>query len=389
MIKSEKNQLRAESGFNKAKVYLKSYPIQLSVYITDTCNLKCIMCNIGQKDSPSISIKPEGYQTIFDVFPYTKLVVLTGAELFYDKGNPLGYVQKIFDEGSIYPHLKFSGLSNGTLINENRARMVVDKFAWLNVSIDTPDPEEYARIRVGSKFSLVKKNLERVRDLKEKKGLIPGDEPTIGLSFIIFNRTYRKILEMADLVLELKARRVSFQAPYDGTLQDENIFSDRDKVEEYLELMKMAINKIKGADFFVGVNDRTSNQILKYFPDMKERLNNPDQIAVGAWPNCCNAPYKEAYIKPNGDVTVCCTSNTILGNINTMSFREIWNSETTVGLRERILSGNYIDCRSNCVRGYILPKVPNINSTTNKFIKKRTSWEKCKGLLNIFHATHS
>lgn len=353
MDRAEQNRLLAEREYKEGKVHVESFPVQLSLYTTDTCNLKCIMCNIGQKVAPKITISEDGYRRVFDTFPYITTIALTGAELFYDKGNPSGYVRKIFDEGCKYPHLKFSGLSNGTLINEERARLVVDKFSWMNVSLDTTDPEEYARIRVGSKFNLVIRNLQHIRDLKLGKGLNPENDPRIGLCFIIMERTYKQVLQMVELAQELKARWIQFQAPWEGTLQDENIFSQRDKVEYFLSLIRLAEDKIKGSS--LQVINRTYNKILHYFPDMKEQFDIPQQLIVGKWPKCCEVPYKEAYIGSTGNVNVCCTSPTVLGNINTMSFREIWNSEKALGLRERILSGNYADCATNCVRGYILP----------------------------------
>ena len=313
------------------------------------------MCDIGQKKSAPIDISPRGIQNILDVLPFVKQVDLSGAELFFDKGNPAGYVQRILDEGIKHPHLRFGGLTNGTLIDDERARLVVDKFSYLNVSIDTPDPEKYRSIRVGSNIDLIRRNLARIRDNKRTAGLKASDPPVIGFSSIIMERTYTDVLQMLDFALEFGARQVQFLAPWpDSIPESEDILLDREKVEHFLFLKKEAEGKARDAG--VVFNDRTQNAILDNFPDLKEGVQPEERKTFGKYPDHCRVPYENILITPTGDVKFCCTSRTVIGNVNLASIHSIWNSRAAQRMRRRLIKGDYgRDCFANCYTGALLP----------------------------------
>ena len=313
------------------------------------------MCNIGQKKSAPIAISPRGMQNILDVLPFIKQVDLSGAELFFDKGNPAGYVERILDEGIKHPHLRFGGLTNGTLINDERARLVVDKFSYLNVSIDTPDPEKYRSIRVGSNIDLVRRNLARIRDKKRTAGLKATDPPVISFSSIIMERTYTDLIPLLDFAREFGAQKIQFLAPWpDSIPESEDVLHDREKVERFLFLKQEAEEKARDAG--VVFNDRTVNTVLDNFPDLREGLQQEEKKTFGEYPDHCRVPYEVIFITPAGDVKFCCTSRTVIGNVNLAPIHSIWNSRAAQRMRKRLIKGDYShDCLANCYTGALLP----------------------------------
>ena len=343
-----------EEELRARKLTLESYPQMLAFYTTDTCNLQCIGCHIGRRIAPEISISDEGYQRVFDAFPHVKVIGIAGAEMFFDAGNPRGYVQKMFHEAAKYPDLRFIGFSNGTLLTEERIRMIVEKFDWIGISIDSPYPEVYKTIRVGAKLEHVVRNIKKISELKALKGRGRTDNPKIVLSSVIIDLTYRGILDLVDLADDAGAARIHLLEPWVGTYEKEYIFRDPVKTREYLDLRNEAVKRAQKLN--IKVQDRTRNAIMNHLPSLKRYYEFPESELVGKWPDCCNAPWNEMYIWRNGEARVCCTSKTIIGNINNNSIFEIWNSPEARAHRRRMLKGIYAkDCQDNCHRGYVLP----------------------------------
>lgn len=350
----KENKELSQKEFDGGKVRLKCFPQVLITYATDNCNISCEGCDFGHKTGNKIIISEKGYKRVFDVFRYLDYVMITGAEMFFDAGNPEHYVHRIFTEGLKYPHLGFVGVTNGTLISQDRANMIVDKFKKIGISIDSPDPVIYKTIRIGSNLPLVVRNVKMISELKVKRKLGLTDSPAIYLNFIIMERTYKDIMKMVLLAREVGALVITLQAPWNYTYSNENIFTDKIKIEKYLDLLKEA--SAVAEEYGIRIQDRTRNTIMENMPQFKESMEFPGNVIVDKWPNSCKLPWTELYINESGDVTVCCTSKTVLGNINEQSIAEVWNSTEMIALRKRILKGNYVkDCKINCCRGYVLP----------------------------------
>lgn len=367
-----RNQQSARDEFDQRQVRLGGYPSMLAVYTTDACNLACIGCDIGKKVASRLSISDKGYQHVIDAFPFVSTIGIAGAEMFFDAGNPKGYMRTLFAAAEKHPHLRFIGFTNATLLTPERIALIVEKFNWVGISIDSPYPEVYRTIRVGGQLERVVSNIKKISALKAEKGLGRGDRPRIILSSVIMELTYRTIRELVELAYESGAAQVNYLEPWEGTYEERNIFRDRARTMEYLEYRKEA--DARARELGIRVQDRTRNTIMYAMPDLKDRLELSGNEIMGKWPGCCDAPWTELYIWRNGDARICCTSSTILGNINDSSVRELWNSPAAVDVRKRILKGNYQrDCQKNCHRGYVLPhcqKKGLIRQVTGLFRKR-------------------
>ncbi|MBF0320866.1 MAG: radical SAM protein [Nitrospirae bacterium] len=64
----------------------------------------------------------------------------------------------------------------------------------------------------------------------------------------------------------------------------------------------------------------------------------------------CNYPWTHFEVNnPNGDVTMCCDSPVVLGNVNNQTIAEIWNGEGYQGIRKAMLTrGAHGLCYPNC-----------------------------------------
>ncbi|MCC7202155.1 MAG: radical SAM protein [Nitrospirae bacterium] len=348
------NNRTAEDDFNNRRVRLDCFPSMLAVYTTDACNLRCVGCHFGKRVASRISISEQGYQRIIDAFPFVKTIGIAGAEMFYDAGNPEGHMKRIFKESDNCPHVRFVGFTNATLLTPERIALIVDKFDWIGISIDSPYPEVYKTIRVGGRLEHVITNIEKISELKREKGLGRTDNPRIILSSVIMELTYKSLREIVELACKVGAAQLNYLDPWEGTYEEGNILQDRVKTLAYLASRKEA--DALALELGIRIQDRTRNTIMYNMPDLKEQLEFPAGDIMGKWPHCCDAPWNELYIWRNGDVRICCTSPTVIGNVNDSSIPEIWNSPIAREVRKRILNGNYAkDCQKNCHRGYVLP----------------------------------
>jgi radical SAM protein with 4Fe4S-binding SPASM domain len=62
----------------------------------------------------------------------------------------------------------------------------------------------------------------------------------------------------------------------------------------------------------------------------------------------CRSPFEYVHIQANGDVYPCCPSKfgKIIGNVNTMTLRDAWNSDEAQQVRESMLDGSYRFCNA-------------------------------------------
>jgi MoaA/NifB/PqqE/SkfB family radical SAM enzyme len=64
----------------------------------------------------------------------------------------------------------------------------------------------------------------------------------------------------------------------------------------------------------------------------------------------CNLPFSNFYIQPNGNVSCCCFNPIIFGNLFTMDFLEVVNSEIAINFRKDIIhNGITKTCRKDCI----------------------------------------
>lgn len=66
----------------------------------------------------------------------------------------------------------------------------------------------------------------------------------------------------------------------------------------------------------------------------------------------CMAPWTHMHFMPNKDVNLCCMSpiDKVVGNMNTQTIHEVWNSDTMKSVRKKMLDGE--DCSEFCHRCY-------------------------------------
>ncbi len=151
---------------------LEEYPPNIQIEPTSMCNLRCIMCYQSDK---SFSSKSAGFMGYMKLDLLKKIVDEIEGKIegvtFASRGEPT--LHKQLDEFLKYCEGKFLGLklnTNATLLDEKKINALLSSdLQSLVLSIDEKNKENYEKIRVNAKFEKIMRNLELLKNIREKK----------------------------------------------------------------------------------------------------------------------------------------------------------------------------------------------------------------------------
>ncbi|MGQ9628957.1 MAG: radical SAM protein [bacterium] len=277
---------------------LYDFPRNISIEVTKLCNLRCKMCALHSDsiDHPQAKGHP----------PYMKFSDIKRLAEEIKSLNPDAVCSPQFQgEPFLHPDflkiveffsslgLKTSFVTNGTLLGRNQALSLVENGVdTVCVSIDGATKDTYERIRIGSNYERVVKNLEFLIKCRDGR-----EFPRIGVSY---------------------------------TLQSEN----EDEFELFLERW------IDRVDYVNANNVAVDGVPVKKNFDLDFRYP-------------CPHLWDTVIVLTNGDVAPCCRDykyEEVMGNVFEESIRDIWRGEKYRMFRELHLRGEYdkIPICGNC-----------------------------------------
>nr|HEC1692815.1 radical SAM protein [Campylobacter jejuni] len=266
------------------------YPIQIDFELNATCNLKCPMCPLSTEtnsDKKDIIFPFELFAKIIEDgvkkgLSSIKLNYLNEPLLRSDLEEFISYAKK---KGVL--DIYFS--TNAMLLNEKRAYSLIKSgLDRIQISIDAFSEKTYNQVRQGGKYSVVKNNIIRLIEIKNK---LKSLTPLIRVNFV---RTELNEFELNDFI---------------------NFWKDKVDMIGVQEMVKPP---------------KTTKEFGSKTTTRKDNFS-------------CSFPYKQLVINAQGDVLPCCTfygEKLKLGNIfelyNTTSSYDLsifWNSEKMQNLR--------------------------------------------------------
>lgn len=292
-------------------------PEKIFLDITEDCNLRCPMCR-DEVRMEGRSMPMELFCRVVDeTAPYVKSYAL------FLWGEPL--VLRDFRERVRYvrarmrPDCVIEISTNGMLLDAGMAGFLRENEVSVIVSIDSADEAVFERIRCGARFGQV---CENVRSLAAAY----ADAPLAlaPRSYTTVQRDNQQGLkEISLLAAELGLRRVGF-----GLLTGPARFApDLD------EALCRALEDAYGAAAQNGL-------LLELYP-----------ARVGDWlywggryvpkegfwvDSHCPAPFRNAVVRYDGEVCLCCNFGAAAGSVKGCSFAEVWGSGEYDALREAV-----------------------------------------------------
>ncbi|MDD5438826.1 MAG: radical SAM protein [Candidatus Omnitrophica bacterium] len=195
------------------------FPLQLDIEATARCNLMCTHCvrhsrrtDVGDMDMglyKKIIDEGAGYG-LYAVIPHWM------GESFLHPGL-IDMIRYAKDKGVLDVRIN----TNCTILDDNVAGKLLESgIDSIVCSIDAVIEETYNRIKFGSDFALVNKNIERLIHLRDKKGL---KKPKIIVQMIDMQKTHEDLTSFIDYwrVRADRVRVAAYQSP-DGKPNDRN-----------------------------------------------------------------------------------------------------------------------------------------------------------------------
>lgn len=251
----------------------------MSIETANVCNSKCRMCPYHRMTRPKQIMPQELFEKIVDD------CLSHGIKTFN-----LNFYNEPFLDPEIFNRIKYlknKGLkvklfSNGSVLPTNQHDKLFESgLDVINFSFDALTKETYEKIRRGLSFDVVRENILSLAAEKKKRGLL---YPAINLVFVRQETNKNEALEF----------------------------------KKYWEESGMVNKVILSQDDYRG----EENDIAK-------------KNGQGCYP--CRKLWQEIIAVSSGKVPFCCfdfDASVVLGDFNTQTLAEIWNSEKFKALRE-------------------------------------------------------
>lgn len=272
---------------------LEKLPLQIDVWASDVCNLKCPMCVRNQSGHKSGFMPPEIIEKVLAEAKDKGLYAFNLGGL----GEPM-LLPKFFD---YIIKAKAAGVvdvnvhTNGTRLEPNANRLIIESgLDRLIVSLDAVTKETYEKIRIGASFDKVYAGL---KDLIKQKTDSKSSTPDIKLN----------IIDMGDA----------------------------DEIKQFIDYWQSQVDRISILPFVEF--DENGRELAKDYANRQY----PDNF-VCAW------LWQRLSVMRDGKVHACfrdiSVRSEIVGDLATQSIEEIWQGEKMTALRKLHLAGKYREC---------------------------------------------
>lgn len=299
-------------------------PHAVQVSLVDACNYRCIMCweHSSQLEGWGADEIARAYHeskknksTVMDMDVFKSLATSLGKMgtrqlSLAGIGEPLLHKQAV--EAVAFARaagLKVWLTTNGSRLNPGLLEELVDTgLEDLNVSINAGAADEYGMVHSNQEdamFGQILDNLVWLKEYKQKKGF---ELPRLTLSNVVSRLNSHRALEMMETGVTVGADSVIYR-PMDVFSQSRPFAL---KEEDYKRLH---------LDF------RAAGELAARH-DIQTNIDSFDQLVNLRFSESVPAPCFVGWVNPfvlaNGDVTFCCISREVLGNLGESSFESIW-----------------------------------------------------------------
>ena len=309
-------------------------PREIQVEVTGACNLQCAMCLVSYR--PRIGKRAGAmcfhvFRSLVDELPALAKVTLQGL------GEPLlapdleRMVEYATARGA---QVGFN--TNGMLLTRERARrLVAGGLSWLHVSLDGATSSTYESIRDGADFSRVCANVQGLVEVRRELGSL---HPTVALVFVAMRRNVDELPALVRLAHGLGVDKLFVQ-------NLSHSFSDTDPAGSYADIRRFAGEEAlwRGDD---GPARRRFEEARAVADELGFDLRLPrveEQAAEDALARGCDWPFESVYVTHRGQVQPCCmvmgADRSVLGNLETETFTEVWNGAEYRAFRRGLLDG--------------------------------------------------
>lgn len=297
-------------AYNDWEVAKNVYPIYVEISPMGACNHRCTFCSVEyigyNTGSLDATLLAERLHEMGSLGVKSIQYAGEGEPLLHKKINYI--VDQTLDAG-----IDVAFITNGVLLDKLEN---INEISWVRVSLNAGTKETYAKVHQ-TKPEDFDRVVENLKGAVKRKGTC-----TVGMQMTL-------IPENQDETEIFKAL---------GT----EIGLDYSTIKSYLT-PRPAV-QTKYSNFIPIVPKGDESCVVR---------NNAFETQEIPYKRCLSVPYLWAYIMANGDVYACSAGHLLddrfmVGNINTHTFKEVWQSEKRKKLWELMKTYDLKECRVNC-----------------------------------------
>jgi len=322
--------LEVGDNWEKAK---EVYPIYVEISAVGACNHRCTFCAVDYIGYKSRSLDVE---ILKDRLPEMAALGIKSV-MYAGEGEPLLHkdintiVRSTYDSG-----ISVSFTTNGTDMDEAFIEESLPRSEWIKVSLNAGSPKTYADIHQTKEkdFHLVIQNLKNAAKFKQANKL----QCTLGVQALLLPENSSEMYDLARLCRDEIGVDYLVVKPYSQHFYSKTRRYESIDYNSYLSL----------GDQLTSLSTNGFHAIFRGHT-MKKHAMDDDQ----RYSKCNSTPFIWAYVMADGAVYGC--SAYLLdprfeyGNLNDLTFKEIWHGEKRRENFHYVLNQLDIkECRKNC-----------------------------------------
>lgn len=335
------NKQLNEIEFTEGKIILQSKPRSLRVILTNICNINCIMCE-SSFETNKFTIPYKFVEPIIEFFPYLEYINWQGGEIFL-----VDYFKDLLEKAFAYSNIRQEIQTNGLLIDDEWAELLMKYNVDLFFSIDGTTKETYEKIRKGANFEKLLRNISLVNRFKEKY----KSHSYMTLCVCVMRSNYKELKEFISFAKEFKFQRVIFGLLRGKFVPKEDIFNPPD--QEAIDYLRDIIPVIEKTCFENKIEfDYQFKSILRSEVDINTEKHYEANFKK------CRFPWSQLHIDAirRGNVYPDCMCQQSIGNLMQENIIDIWNGSLMQQYRRGALMGNSQNLCSEACNRKLVPE---------------------------------
>ncbi len=184
---------------------VEDFPLHLDLEVTNTCNLRCSMCQIPFREMERGRMSDELFERVLDEVRDHSLPSVK----FNFRGEPMmhprlpEFVRRAKEAGVL--EVQFN--TNGALLTEELSSQLIDAgLDRIKFSVDAVTPEVYDSIRKGTTYAETIPRILRFIELRDASG---GARPSVSVQMVYMEDNRDEVLRYIDF-WEGRANRIGF-----------------------------------------------------------------------------------------------------------------------------------------------------------------------------------
>lgn len=324
-------------------------PNTLQMEITSACNLKCKMCTNHAVTNPSLvtlggHMDGSLWDKVRPILPNVESLFLLGDGEVFTHPSFLSYVEEADGAG-----VKTVFSTNGHLLNGSALERVaaLKHLFRMTISIDSPDPGIYQRIR-GKPLAPL---MQALRELGQRPAL--ADQ--ICVNAVVMKSTLPSLQQFPRQLAEMGLKSLVLRGliNYDFKMGAES----PDYGEDDIRMLRNIQQDCAAFGIHLSLLPPIPAALVEvsqdvHHRDLKQEAPQPWDVMSGPQTKQCIDPWERAVITRDGSVYPCEVFGLptgALGNLTTQNFDSVWRGERFTNLRQDMLQGHQLGC-ANCVR---------------------------------------